>query len=385
MRNQTLDFAAAPHDGAAGIDEARVRISTIVKVACAVGVGVLLANCSQAPQTGRLSSQESREIGAFSQRKYGPASPRVVADGEAVPKGGGRDLIGRSYNIAGRRYTPYDKPVGYVITGSASWYGPAFHGRRTANGEVYDRHGISAAHPTMPLPSYARVTNLNNRRSIIVRVNDRGPYHGNRVMDLSQRTADLLEFRHIGTARVKVEYLGRAALRGSDDRLLTASLTTDGSPATVPGLSQPGTMVANAPPLTSPRLTPATGVTPREDVEDATFVAQRPAPQASFALASAASAPTPAAVPVTETMRPVRGAPMPPERPFDLATIPGAGTPIAFAGSAPLAPVRVAQAPQRPLVASLYFAPPTLPKQGFDRTHPLVRDLTPQRFVRLAP
>ncbi len=87
-------------------------------------------------------------------------------------------MIGKTYTVAGKRYTPYDKPVGYTAVGTASWYGEAFHGRRTANGEVYDRHGISAAHPTMPLPAYARVTNMLNNRSIIVRVNDRGPYHG---------------------------------------------------------------------------------------------------------------------------------------------------------------------------------------------------------------
>ena len=83
--------------------------------------------------------------------------------------------------------------------GTASWYGEAFHGRRTANGEVYDRDGISAAHPTMPLPAYARVTNMLNNRSIIVRVNDRGPYHGGRVMDVSQqhgRCARLPPSRH---------------------------------------------------------------------------------------------------------------------------------------------------------------------------------------------
>jgi rare lipoprotein A len=193
----------------------------------------------------------------FAHRKFGTASPRVLNEGEAVPKGGGRDHVGRSYTIAGKRYTPYVKPVGYTITGQASWYGPAFHGRKTANGEIYDRHGVSAAHPTMPLPSYARVTNMGNRRSIMVRVNDRGPYHGGRVIDLSQRTADLLEFRHLGTARVRVEYVGRAALRGSDDRMLIASLTTDGSPCGIPGMSQPATMIANAPPLTSPRVMPA--------------------------------------------------------------------------------------------------------------------------------
>lgn len=347
-----------------------VPASGLIRAACVASLAFIVANCSQGPQQGRLSSQEAREAGSFAHRKYGTASPRVVADGESVPKGGGRDHVGRSYSIAGKRYTPYVKPVGYVITGAASWYGPAFHGRKTANGEIYDRHGVSAAHPTMPLPSYARVTNLGNRRSIIVRVNDRGPYHGNRVIDLSQKTADLLDFRHVGTARVRVEYLGRASLRGSDDRMLVASLTTDGSPAGVPGLSQPGTMVANAPPLTSPRMLPATGITPQE-APAAAFVARSPAP----------AQPAPAeAVPISETVRAVRDAPRPPERPFDLATIPGAGTPIAFAGAAP---TQLRATAPRPMVASLYFAAPAAPAQRFDPKHPLAKDIKPQRFVAL--
>ncbi len=341
--------------------------SLSLQIASVMGLGLLVANCSQAPQSGRLSSQESREAGSFAHRKYGPASPRVASEGDDIAKGGGRDHTGRTYTIAGRRYTPYDKPVGYTISGQASWYGPAFHGRKTANGEVYDRHGISAAHPTMPLPSYARVTNLGNRRSIVVRVNDRGPYHGGRVIDLSQKTADLLEFRHLGTARVRVEYIGRASLRGSDDRLLIASLTTDGSPATAPGMSQPGTMIANAPPLTTPRALPATGVVQAEPVQQL-LTARAAAPQISEPVAS------------SEVVRTVRDAPRPPERPFDLATIPGASTPTSFAGAVPAS--RLASA-GRPVIASLYYAPPAAPRQTFDRSHPLVRDLKPQRFVKL--
>ncbi len=355
-------------------------VTSLAKGTCVIGLAILLANCAQQPRQSRLSSQEGREAGSFSHRKFGTASPRVVADGEDVPKGGGRDHVGRSYSIAGKRYTPYEKPVGYVISGQASWYGPAFHGRRTANGEVYDRHGISAAHPTMPLPSYARVTNMSNRHSIVVRVNDRGPYHGGRVIDLSQKTADLLNFRHIGTARVRVEYLGRASLRGSDDRMLVASLTTDGSPAAVPGLSQPSVMVANAPPLTSPRIFPATGAVEPLEAPAATAQASR---QATSQIAALPVQRPETAQPIAtnEAVRAVRGAPMPPERPFDLATIPGAGTPTAFAGAGTAGSRLVAS--QRPLVASLYYAKPVVPAQTFSPSHPLARDLTPQRFVAL--
>ena len=101
---------------------------------------------------------------------------------------------------------------------------------------------ISAAHPTLPLPSYVRVTNLANKRSIIVRVNDRGPYHGDRVIDVSHKAADLLAFRGNGVARVRVEYVGRASLDGSDDRKLIATLR-HGEPAPAP------IMVASAKPM----------------------------------------------------------------------------------------------------------------------------------------
>ena len=124
--------------------------------------------------------------------KYGvSASPRVVDDGSPVPKGGGVYRVGQPYTVAGRTYIPEDNPH-YQATGLASWYGEDFHGRRTANGEVFDLNGISAAHPTMPLPSYARVTNLSNGHSVIVRVNDRGPYHGDRIIDVSKNAAHLL-------------------------------------------------------------------------------------------------------------------------------------------------------------------------------------------------
>src|SRR5215472_13035098 len=164
--------------------------------------------------------------------KVSQYSPKVVADGEPVPKGGGAYHVGQPYTINGRTYYPTDNHS-YRAEGIASWYGPDFHGRLTANGEVFDMHAISAAHPTMPLPSYARVTNLDNKRSIIVRVNDRGPYARNRIVDLSIGTAKALGFYGHGLARVRVEYVGRAPLAGSDDQMLLATLR-EGSPAPAP-------------------------------------------------------------------------------------------------------------------------------------------------------
>lgn len=312
-------------------------LSTATRLGCVVLAGLFLANCAN-DQVARRG--KSKEIGAFPSSKYGPASARVVEEGQPVPKGGGRELIGRSYTVAGKRYTPYEKPVGYTAVGTASWYGEAFHGRRTANGEVYDRMSISAAHPTMPLPAYARVTNITNSRSIIVRVNDRGPFHGGRVMDVSQKTADALAFRHLGTARVKIEYLGQASLAGSDDNMLLASLRTDGSPASIPGQSS-RTMIASAAsqvdlgrsagpdiddeaarPAPAPvRAEPAPAPVQAQPVVQA-YAPEQPRTIAiqSPIVASVSSAPT-AGVPV-------HGVRLPPSRPFDLDTIANAGKPV---------------------------------------------------------
>ncbi len=178
-----------------------------------------------------------------------------------MPKGGGVYRVGAPYVVAGRTYVPMEDP-NYQAVGLASWYGDEFHGRMTANGEVFDLNGISAAHPTLPLPSYVRVSNLSNGRSIIVRINDRGPFHGNRIIDVSGRTAELLGFRANGTAWVRVEYVGRAPVEGSDDRMLMATLRQD-EPAPAPnGVRLAATSivpVSRAPvPLRTTRLASAT-------------------------------------------------------------------------------------------------------------------------------
>src|SRR6202167_4544991 len=188
-----------------------------------VSACLVLANCSSSGLSSRIDP------------KYGvSSSPRVVELGDPVPKGGGTYRVGKPYTVAGRVYVP-EEDVNYRQEGLASWYGDDFHGRLTANGEVYDMTSLSAAHPTLPMPCYARVTTLANDKSLIVRVNDRGPYHGNRVMDVSSRAAELLEFKGNGIARVRVEYVGRAPLEGSDDRKLMATLRT-GEPAPSPSL-----------------------------------------------------------------------------------------------------------------------------------------------------
>jgi rare lipoprotein A len=165
--------------------------------------------------------------------RYGVSpSARLVDPGEPVPKGGGVYRVGSPYMVGGRVYVPQEDP-NYNAVGLASWYGADFHGRATANGEIFDDNSLTAAHPTLPLPSYVRVTNLSNGRSLIVRVNDRGPYHGNRIIDVSMRAAHLLGFTNRGIAWVRVEYVGRAPMQGSDDQVLASTLR-ENAPAPAP-------------------------------------------------------------------------------------------------------------------------------------------------------
>ena len=109
------------------------------------------------------------------------------------------------YTVLGKTYFPLQESKNYVQSGTASWYGTKFHGQNTANGEVYDLYGMSAAHKTLPLPAYVRVTNLDNNRVVILRVNDRGPFYSDRIIDLSYAAAKKLGYAESGTARVKVE------------------------------------------------------------------------------------------------------------------------------------------------------------------------------------
>lgn len=144
-------------------------------------------------------------------------SPRVVTEGQSVPRGGGSYKIGQPYQVKGQWYTPREEPA-YDQRGIASWYGADFHGRRTANGEVYDMNALTAAHPTLPIPSYAYVTNLATGRTLLVRINDRGPYANDRVIDMSRHAARLLGYETRGTTQVRVTYAGPAPLDGNERR-----------------------------------------------------------------------------------------------------------------------------------------------------------------------
>lgn len=224
----------------------------------------LLAGCQSDPEpralvVPRVAKAQPKEY--FSEASVGvKASPRVAnpAARKRLRRGGGRAMVGKPYQVRGKWYYPQEMSS-YRKSGNASWYGAAFHGRLTANGEIYDMNALSAAHPTMPLPSYARVTNHKNGASVIVRVNDRGPYHGGRIMDLSKRAAELLDYTHSGTAKVEVEYIGPAPVDGNDDEYLMASYRPAGGGQS-DGLPS-GVMLASASPVPAEAVALA-GATP---------------------------------------------------------------------------------------------------------------------------
>jgi rare lipoprotein A len=138
-----------------------------------------------------------------------------MATESAVPKVKGVYKVGKPYVINGVTYTPTEDPS-YDRIGVASWYGTEFHGKQTANGERFDMNAITAAHPTLPMPSYLYVTNIRNGRTLLVRLNDRGPYKRGRIIDLSRRTAQLLGFDAQGTTEIRVRYAGPAPLDPTD-------------------------------------------------------------------------------------------------------------------------------------------------------------------------
>jgi len=162
---------------------------------------LMLANCTADDNVASRAS-----------RKHAATSPLVTATGEIAPK---TESIVRKRTVKVAREHAVEKVIAektanYTAVGVASWYGGDFHGRRTANGETFDMNSFSAAHPSLPLPSNVRVTNLENHRSVVVRVNDRGPFVGGRVIDVSAKTAKALGFYDDGLSKVKVEYVGRA-------------------------------------------------------------------------------------------------------------------------------------------------------------------------------
>lgn len=203
------------HDAQAHVIIGVPRPRRILALSTMMAATVMVSGCSNG-QRGSMGSSDIRPTSSRVDPRYGTsASARVYAEGDRIPKGGGTYKLGTPYKVAGRWYVPTEDH-NYNRTGTASWYGADFHGRKTANGEIFDMWALTAAHPTLPIPSYAYVTNLDNGRTVLVRINDRGPYAQDRIIDLSRMTARVLGTEAQGLGRVQVRYAGRAPLDGND-------------------------------------------------------------------------------------------------------------------------------------------------------------------------
>ena len=173
----------------------------VARLCLGLGLGLTPAACSLASEGTAPFEPEPRSEGR-------PAAGPVIIDG-VTPRQEVKSRYGNmtSYEVFGESYSVLDTSLGYDEQGVASWYGEPFHGRRTSSGETYDMHKLSAAHRSLPLPTYVEVTNLDNGRRIVVRINDRGPFHDGRIIDLSYAAARKLDIVGPGTAPVRVRAL----------------------------------------------------------------------------------------------------------------------------------------------------------------------------------
>ena len=247
-----------------------------------------------APAQEDLSKRGDYVAGGLFRPGVADTVPDYIPDVDAIPEPEVRDEPrsrggNRAYSVLGKSYKVMDSADGYVEEGGASYYGNKFHGRRTSNQEVYDMYAFTAAHKTLPLPSFARVTNLDNGKSVVVRVNDRGPFHEGRVIDLSYAAAVKLGIVARGTGRVEVRALAPGEA-GSSARTTATTATTKRAGDPSPGAT-------TAPATASTAALPATGLD--------NLVQALPSTTGSFGQAQVSVVPVPAAT------RAAGGAPVP--------------------------------------------------------------------------
>ncbi|MEN8170342.1 MAG: septal ring lytic transglycosylase RlpA family protein [Pseudomonadota bacterium] len=178
---------------------------------------------------------------SLSTRDSGPSRPMNFSHLEdAVPKHEKRTRAGNppTYVVLGKRYYVMKESTGYVERGPASWYGKKFHGRKTSNGETYNMYAMTAAHKTLPIPTYLQVTNLDNGKSVVVRVNDRGPFHGNRIIDLSYAAASKLGYAQNGTGNVELRAIEPGEAKTVTTTASTKSTPTAPRPAAAPAIAR---------------------------------------------------------------------------------------------------------------------------------------------------
>ena len=209
---------------------------TVPRLTLAASLAIGLAACSSTPRHG---GEHIKSL---------PPPPGNVAD--AVPRTEARSAHGNPpfYDVNGQRFTVLASSDNYVERGVASWYGPDFQGHNTSSGERYDMYGMTAAHKTLPIPCYARITNLSNGRSVVVRINDRGPFVGNRIVDLSYSAATRLDIVRTGTAFVELRIVGPEAPGSAVNTPIVAAAAPVGNPSAVVAMPSAAVDVATAPP-----------------------------------------------------------------------------------------------------------------------------------------
>ncbi|MBP5855598.1 septal ring lytic transglycosylase RlpA family protein [Marivibrio halodurans] len=232
-----------------GIARATQNLRLSSAVGLIVAAALVIGGCAEV----QFVSQAAKQIGGGT--PTAPADPDAAGNGTSYK-------IGKAYQIKNIWYYPREDEE-YVEEGIASWYGPNFHGKPTANGAIFDQWKVSAAHRTLPMPSIVRVTNLENGRSLKVKVNDRGPFSQNRIIDLSRKAAQLLGFEQKGTALVRVELLAE------ESRKLAAFMQGRGPRPTIAALGQPGAAAASTAPSTNAgrEEVPAPEAAPAPDVD----------------------------------------------------------------------------------------------------------------------
>ena len=313
-----LALAACASTGNAARQPAQPAVATQPPPAAAPGTPKV---SPYAPAQEDLSKRGDYVAGGLFRPGVADTVPDYIPDVDAIPEPEVREEPrsrggNRAYSVLGKSYKVMDSADGYVEEGGASYYGNKFHGRRTSNQEVYDMYAFTAAHKTLPLPSFARVTNLANGKSVVVRINDRGPFHAGRIIDLSYAAAVKLGYRQQGTARVRVE-----ALRPGSGTLV-AKADTSALDTLVDKLPQALAAAGPASPQAAPAAAPSYRFDMRQDGKvmtadefDAWMASRRvrvatgkpgtpdPAPQAAAAAAPArnpvVAAATPPPSPVT--------------------------------------------------------------------------------------
>jgi rare lipoprotein A len=239
--------------------------STLTRNVILLSSTFLLTACFSTARQPAAPSQPVANAGRYQMDNDSPLLEPIdlATVRPVIPRVEKRTLAGNKspYTVNGRSYRVLENEAGYSATGFASWYGRKFHGHLTSNGEIYDMFQLSAAHTTLPIPSYIRVTNLDNGKSIIARVNDRGPFHEGRIVDMSYAGAVMLGYADKGTARVQVE-----------------AIVPDGSAIPLPQATPPSRSLTRAPLEAAPIAAPA----PALEQPRAVAVVETPVPEESI-------------------------------------------------------------------------------------------------------